>query len=283
MADRAVRRSRQGHLRRREPGRELRIAQPGQHLLDQGLQRLFEGRHGSASASSTSRPGGAARSCSTPRRCSGSPTTCSSATGLRRDSSAPSDGVRIDLRNITAPIIVFCSWGDNITPPQQALGWVLDLYDHEREIVENGQTIVYTMHQSIGHLGIFVSGKVATKEHGEFVSCMELIDVAAARSLRGGHHRSGREHRPARPGAGQVPVPPRGPHARRHPGAGRQRRRGRLRGLPRSRACPRSTAGSTRPSSPRLCAWRSPNRRPRQRGQRIRTGCASPCSPTRIR
>jgi pimeloyl-ACP methyl ester carboxylesterase len=88
-----------------------------------------------------------------------------------------SDGVRIDLRNITAPIIVFCSWGDNITPPQQALDWVLDLYDDEREIVTNGQTIVYTMHQSIGHLGIFVSGKVATKEHQEFVSCMELIDV----------------------------------------------------------------------------------------------------------
>jgi pimeloyl-ACP methyl ester carboxylesterase len=88
-----------------------------------------------------------------------------------------SDGLRIDLRNITAPIIVFCSWGDNITPPQQALDWVLDLYDHEREIVENGQTIVYTMHHSIGHLGIFVSGKIATKEHGEFVSCSELIDA----------------------------------------------------------------------------------------------------------
>jgi pimeloyl-ACP methyl ester carboxylesterase len=88
-----------------------------------------------------------------------------------------SDGVRVDLRNIKAPIIVFCSWGDNITPPQQALHWILDLYDHEREIVENGQTIVYTMHQSIGHLGIFVSGKVASKEHGEFVSCIELIDV----------------------------------------------------------------------------------------------------------
>ena len=87
------------------------------------------------------------------------------------------DGVRIDLRNITAPIIVFCSWGDNITPPQQALDWVLDLYDDEQEIVMNGQTIVYTMHESIGHLGIFVSGKVATKEHNEFVSCMELIDV----------------------------------------------------------------------------------------------------------
>ena len=89
-----------------------------------------------------------------------------------------SDGFRIDLRNITAPIIVFCSWGgDNITPPQQALDWVLDLYDTDRELVANGQTIVYTMHQNIGHLGIFVSGKVATKEHGEFVTCMELIDV----------------------------------------------------------------------------------------------------------
>ncbi len=88
-----------------------------------------------------------------------------------------SNGTRVDLRNITAPIIVFCSWGDNITPPQQALGWILDLYDDEKEIVANGQTIVYTMHQSIGHLGIFVSGKVATKEHSEFVSCMELIDV----------------------------------------------------------------------------------------------------------
>jgi hypothetical protein len=88
-----------------------------------------------------------------------------------------SDGIRIDLRNITAPIIVFCSWGDNITPPQQALDWVLDLYATDRELIANGQTIVYTMHQNIGHLGIFVSGKIASKEHGEFVSCMELIDV----------------------------------------------------------------------------------------------------------
>jgi hypothetical protein len=88
-----------------------------------------------------------------------------------------SDGMRVDLRSIKAPIVVFCSWGDNITPPQQALDWVLDLYDSERDIVAVGQTIVYTMHQTIGHLGIFVSGKVATKEHGEFVSCMDLIDA----------------------------------------------------------------------------------------------------------
>ena len=88
-----------------------------------------------------------------------------------------SDQRRVDLRNVKSPIIVFCSWGDNITPPQQALDWILDLYDDEREIVANGQTIVYSMHSSVGHLGIFVSGKVATKEHEEFATCMDMIDL----------------------------------------------------------------------------------------------------------
>jgi pimeloyl-ACP methyl ester carboxylesterase len=88
-----------------------------------------------------------------------------------------SNGLRIDLRNIKSPIVVFCSWGDDITPPQQALDWILDLYDHEDEIVAAGQTIVYCLHQSIGHLGIFVSGKVATKEHGEFAQSMDMIDL----------------------------------------------------------------------------------------------------------
>ena len=88
-----------------------------------------------------------------------------------------SDGVRIDIRNIKSPIIVFCSWGDDITPPQQALDWILDLYESEDEIVEAWQTIIYALHQSIGHLGIFVSAKVATKEHEEFAKAMDLIDV----------------------------------------------------------------------------------------------------------
>ena len=88
-----------------------------------------------------------------------------------------SDGTRVDLRNITAPIIVFCSWGDDITPPQQALGWLTDLYDTDADLIGAGQTVVYTVHQSVGHLGIFVSGKVATKEHGEFTACMNMIDL----------------------------------------------------------------------------------------------------------
>jgi hypothetical protein len=89
-----------------------------------------------------------------------------------------SDGQVIDLRNIRSPIIVFCSWGDNITPPPQALGWITDLYQNEEEIAANEQTIVYTTHDSIGHLGIFVSGKVATKEHHELTQCMDLIYLA---------------------------------------------------------------------------------------------------------
>jgi hypothetical protein len=88
-----------------------------------------------------------------------------------------SDGMRIDLRSIRSPIIVFCSKGDNITPPQQALNWVLDLYGSVDDIRAHGQTIVFAVHESVGHLGIFVSGGVAKKEHDEFASNIDLIDV----------------------------------------------------------------------------------------------------------
>ena len=88
-----------------------------------------------------------------------------------------SDGTAVDLRNIKSPIVVFCSKGDNITPPQQALGWILDLYADVDEIRAHGQTIVYTVHETVGHLGIFVSAGVAKKEHSEFSSNIDLIDV----------------------------------------------------------------------------------------------------------
>jgi pimeloyl-ACP methyl ester carboxylesterase len=88
-----------------------------------------------------------------------------------------SDGATVDLRKIRSPIVVFCSKGDNITPPQQALGWILDLYRDVDEIWYYGQTIVYTVHETVGHLGIFVSGSVAKKEHSEFSSNIDLIDV----------------------------------------------------------------------------------------------------------
>lgn len=86
-------------------------------------------------------------------------------------------GERIDLRNIRSPIICFCSEGDNITPPPQALGWIVDLYAKDDDLRACGQTIVYSVHDSVGHLGIFVSGSVAKKEHQEFASNIDLIDA----------------------------------------------------------------------------------------------------------
>ncbi|WP_308012641.1 DUF3141 domain-containing protein, partial [Paraburkholderia unamae] len=83
----------------------------------------------------------------------------------------------VDLRNIRTPIIVLASWGDNITPPQQALNWIPDLYASVDEIVANEQVIVYCLHDKVGHLGIFVSASVANKEHTELFSALDLIDV----------------------------------------------------------------------------------------------------------
>ncbi len=87
--------------------------------------------------------------------------------------------MRVDMRNIRSPIMVFASWGDNITPPQQALNWIADLYDSVEDIRNNEQTIVYCLHNKVGHLGIFVSSGVANKEHSEFASALDLIDVLA--------------------------------------------------------------------------------------------------------
>ncbi|MGM0857018.1 MAG: DUF3141 domain-containing protein [Pseudomonadota bacterium] len=87
------------------------------------------------------------------------------------------DGRRIDLRNVRSPVVVFCSRGDDITPPPQALGWIRDLYEDENDIIANEQTIVYCQHDTTGHLGIFVSSSVSRKEHTEFTANMDYIDV----------------------------------------------------------------------------------------------------------
>jgi pimeloyl-ACP methyl ester carboxylesterase len=88
-----------------------------------------------------------------------------------------SAGRRVDLRKIRSPIVVFASWGDNITPPQQALNWILDCYASERDILAREQTIVYLLHHDIGHLGIFVSGRVAQREHAEIVQGLDVIET----------------------------------------------------------------------------------------------------------
>jgi len=87
------------------------------------------------------------------------------------------DGSAFDLRKIRSPIVLFASLGDNISPPQQAFNWVADLYSSTEEIKARGQVIVGLLHQNIGHLGIFVSGKVVKKEHAQLVSVLRTIEA----------------------------------------------------------------------------------------------------------
>ncbi len=89
------------------------------------------------------------------------------------------DGTRgvFDLREIKVPIVMFASMGDNITPPQQAFNWVADVYGSTEEIKARGQVIVGLMHEDVGHLGIFVSGKVAKKEGAQIASVLESIEA----------------------------------------------------------------------------------------------------------
>lgn len=88
-------------------------------------------------------------------------------------------GVPIDIKAVKGPIFVFASQGDNITPPQQALNWIAATYADEEEIRIRGQRIIYMLHDEVGHLGIFVSSKVARKEHTELASTLETVEAMA--------------------------------------------------------------------------------------------------------
>ncbi len=82
----------------------------------------------------------------------------------------------INLRNITSPVVVFASHGDNITPVPQALDWIIDTWGDERAITAAGRTIIYVLHESVGHLGIFVGGDIARKEHDQLVTSLDVIE-----------------------------------------------------------------------------------------------------------
>jgi len=95
---------------------------------------------------------------------------------LTRNQLHSRDGTTFDLRSVTSPIIVFTSMADNISPPPQTLGWILDLYRDVDDIRATGRTIVYCVNQEVGHLALFVSAKVGAKEDEEFVQMMDVID-----------------------------------------------------------------------------------------------------------
>ncbi len=96
---------------------------------------------------------------------------------LARGEVKAAPGTYVNLKAIRSPIVIFSSKGDNITPPQQAINWIADVYSSTAEIKANGQVIVGLVHEDVGHLGIFVSGKVAQKEHTEIVEALDYIEM----------------------------------------------------------------------------------------------------------
>ncbi len=95
---------------------------------------------------------------------------------LARGEIEAAPGTYLNLKDIRSPLVVFSSAGDNITPPQQALNWIADVYSSTEEIKANGQVIVGLFHETVGHLGVFVSGKVARKEYSQIVEVLRSIE-----------------------------------------------------------------------------------------------------------
>lgn len=86
------------------------------------------------------------------------------------------DEVKIDLRNLRSPLVIFSSYGDNITPPHQALAWLKAVYKTTDALKSAGQRIAYLINPHVGHLGIFVSASVARLEHRAILDSLD--DVA---------------------------------------------------------------------------------------------------------
>ncbi|MEQ8356301.1 MAG: DUF3141 domain-containing protein [Kiloniellaceae bacterium] len=87
------------------------------------------------------------------------------------------DGCYADLRRIRNPLVVFASYGDNITPPHQALGWIPAVYSDTADLKKAGQRIVYLTNPHVGHLGIFVSATVARLEHRAILESLDEIEA----------------------------------------------------------------------------------------------------------
>ncbi|NIR30849.1 MAG: DUF3141 domain-containing protein [Gammaproteobacteria bacterium] len=88
-------------------------------------------------------------------------------------------GCYVDLKRIRNPMVVFASHGDNITPPHQALGWIPAVYEDTEALKAAGQRIVYLTNPHVGHLGIFVSAKVARFEHRAILESLDEIEALA--------------------------------------------------------------------------------------------------------
>lgn len=88
-------------------------------------------------------------------------------------------GCFVDLRRISHPLVIFASYGDNITPPHQALGWIPAVYGTTGDLKRAGQRIVYLTNPHVGHLGIFVSASIARLEHRAILESLDEIESLA--------------------------------------------------------------------------------------------------------
>lgn len=86
----------------------------------------------------------------------------------------------VDLRRVRNPLVIFASYGDNITPPHQALGWIPVVYRDTEDLKRAGQRIVYLTNPHVGHLGIFVSAGVARLEHRAILESLSEIEQLPA-------------------------------------------------------------------------------------------------------
>jgi pimeloyl-ACP methyl ester carboxylesterase len=89
------------------------------------------------------------------------------------------DDVKIDLRKLRSPLVIFASSGDNISPPHQALAWLSAVYKTTAALKEAGQRIVYLINPHVGHLGIFVSASVARFEHRAILESLDDVGALA--------------------------------------------------------------------------------------------------------
>ena len=176
LADRLRQRSRPRQIRWRLAGAEFREPESRQHPVDQAVQSLFQDRHRGLALSGLRALVGRTRQ---PER-GGDPVHRRRAVHRQQPRRrAYSNLGRHRGRPAQYPLShrgVLLERRQRHAAPAGA-GWILDLYESVDEIRSYGQTIVYTIHESVGHLGIFVSGGVAKKEHGEFSSNIDLIDT----------------------------------------------------------------------------------------------------------
>ena len=136
-----------GHFRRREPDRQFRVPEPGQHLLDEALQRLFQGRYRGGALPRIRDLVGQPRAAERGRDAVDRRQPVRRQQALRRRDPhlrrRPHRSAQHPVadRRASAP--------GATTSRRRSRRWTgsLDLYDDDSEIVANGQTIVYSLHQ----------------------------------------------------------------------------------------------------------------------------------------